>query len=112
MFALVFNGKVTDVVPERFSVAQGFQWVNCKLITPPNPGDLFDGFVFSKQQEPVVPIEIKRKQEYAAIDGDGIEAMREVLRQLYIEFTQLAPPKEFVDYLAKVQEIKIKYPKV
>lgn len=111
MFALIFDGKVTDVVPERFPVAPQFQWINCKLITPPVPGDLFDGFVFSKPQKPVIPVEIKRKQEYAAIDGEGIEALREALKGIYAEFKQVTPPQILVDYLAKVEQIKAKHPK-
>lgn len=53
----------------------------------------------------------KRRAEYGVIDGEGLEAMRKALVQIYGALDYLAPPPELSEYLDKVDAIKLKHPK-
>jgi len=52
-----------------------------------------------------------RRAELSPLDGEGMDAMRKALTQIYSALDYLAPPEELEEYLNKVDQIKARHPK-
>jgi hypothetical protein len=52
-----------------------------------------------------------RQAALIPLDGEGMDAMRKALTQIYSALDYLAPPVELEEYFGKVEAIKTKHPK-
>lgn len=69
-----------------------------------------DGKIFVRQQieVPEIRYDRARREEFAALDGEGMDSMRKAL----VALTAGQPvPGEFAEYISKIEAVKAKYPK-
>ena len=95
MKALIYNNEVVDIKDQPFEVHPDFAWVECDSTV--KAGDKYIDGVFSKSEIVPVHYSYARKAEYPPI-GDQLDALWK-------------GGEAAAEMLAKIQEIKNKYPK-
>lgn len=100
MKALIFNNKVVDVQENSFDVHESMFWVDCG--NDVEVDYIYDNGNLVKPPEPIVPYDIARRMEYPIL-ADFADAYY---------WAQQGDNTKMDEYLAKITEIKQKYPKV
>lgn len=99
MQALVFNNRVVDIQPQTFEVHESLTWVECDDTV--EVGYTYENGAFIAPDKGIIPYEVHRRMEYPLL-ADFADAYY---------WSQNGDNTKMQEYLAKVTEIKNKYPK-
>lgn len=99
MKALIVSGRVQDIHPTGFDVADPWYWVDCDETVTYD--DLYENGIFTKPVHTEPTYDYKRRYEYPQL-ADFADAYY---------WMQKGNDTKMNEYLAKITEIKEKFPK-
>lgn len=99
MKALIFNNRVVDVQQESFDVHESMTWVDCDDNI--DVSYRYENDKFIAPETPIIPYDLHRRMNYPQL-ADFADAYY---------WKEQGDDSKMKEYLAKITEIKNKYPK-